>query len=161
MVYRIYVEPDSGHPYDPHTKTSVYSKPCICTTVADDIYRNRSADDHSIYYIWQNVGICGTADGIFCVSDSVHPALYGAGNKFEKSICASLWRIAVKGGMKDELDKSLDKIIWNNEVYGTRYGILGIDCSCDRGCDPYECNILEYGADRKIKDKIFPSKIRK
>lgn len=23
--------------------------------------------------------------------------------------------------MKDELDKSLDKIIWNNEVYGTRY----------------------------------------
>lgn len=26
--------------------------------------------------------------------------------------------------MKDELDKSLDKIIWNNEVYGTRYGIL-------------------------------------
>ena len=78
-----------------------------------------------------------------------------------KSICASLWRIAVKGGMKDELDKSLDKIIWNNEVYGTRYGILGIDCSCDRGCDPYECNILEYGADRKIKDKIFPSKIRK
>ena len=89
------------------------------------------------------------------------PALYGAGNKFEKSICASLWRIAVKGGMKDELDKSLDKIIWNNEVYGTRYGILGIDCSCDRGCDPYECNILEYGADRKIKDKIFPSKIRK
>ena len=122
MVYRIYVEPDSGHPYDPHTKPSVYSKPCICTTDADDIYRNRSADDHSIYYIWQNVGICGTADGIFCVPDSVHPALYGAGNKFEKSICASLWRIAVKGGMKDELDKSLDKIIWNNEVMGLDMG---------------------------------------
>ena len=62
------------------------------------------------------------ADGIFCVSDSVHPALYGAGNKFEKSICASLWRIAVKGGMKDELDKSLDKIIWNNEVMGLDMG---------------------------------------
>ena len=59
------MEPDSGHPYDPHTKTSVYSKPCICTTDADDIYRNRSADDHSIYYIWQNVGFVALPTAYF------------------------------------------------------------------------------------------------
>ena len=68
------------------------------------------------------LGFVALPTALFCVSDSVHPALYGAGNKFEKSICASLWRIAVKGGMKDELDKSLDKIIWNNEVMGLGMG---------------------------------------
>ena len=52
---------------------------------------------------------------------------------------------------------------WTNlwiKLFGTTK-FMGLDSSCDRGCDPYECNILEYGADRKIKDKIFPSKIRK
>ena len=38
---------------------------CICTTDADDIYRNRSADDHSIYYIWQNVGFVALPTAYF------------------------------------------------------------------------------------------------
>ena len=64
--------------------------------------------------------------------------------------------------MKDELDKSLDKIIWNNEVYGTRYGFWVSIAVVIVVCDPYECNILEYGADRKIdRIKIFPLKNQK
>lgn len=97
MVCRIHVEPDAGHSYDPHSKVSVYPEPGICPIDAADLYWNRNSYHYSIYRVWKNVGICGIAGELFCLSDSVHPALHGVGNQPEKSLCAALRRTALKG----------------------------------------------------------------
>jgi hypothetical protein len=55
----------------------------------------------------------------------------------------------------------MDEFVRKNGAVRNQYGVLGGDGNYSSYCNLNECNILEYGADRKIKDKIFPSKIRK
>ena len=99
------MEPNAGYSYDPYSKAPIYSEPCIGSVDVSDLYRNCSSNLYSVYSIWKNVGICDIAGELFCLSDSVHPALYGTGDKSKKGLCAALRRIALKGDLKNELDK--------------------------------------------------------
>ena len=98
------------------------------------------------YAAWCSAGVCCPARRLFCLSDPLHSAVYGAGDQPEKSLCASLRRAAVKGGAHDELEGYLDDAVWHSGFVRTRHGLLGVHGSsrADRGRD--ECRLLGHEA---------------
>ena len=141
MVCRIHVDPDSGYPYDPYTKASVYPEPCIRTSNIAYHDRYCSSDSNSIYTIWSCAWSCSITGIILCISDSMYSAVYDAGDKLEKSICPLLWRTALGGG-KNELERIMDDTFWNLWLARTQYGILGIYGCCAVDRNTHECSIL-------------------
>ena len=113
------MEPDPCDSHDPYTEDSVYPEPGFCTVDIIDLYGYRGVDHYSLYRFRHDVGIRSIAAELFCILNSLHPALYDAGNQLKKSVCASLWRAAMrKGGLKNELGKNLDEFIRNNKPVG-------------------------------------------
>ena len=51
-------------------------------------------------------------------SEYLHPALHGAGDQLEKSLCPSLWRTALRR-RNDELEGNLDDSFRNHRMAGS------------------------------------------
>lgn len=90
------MEPDAGHSHDPYSEASIYPEPRLRFLDIADLYGDCSTHDYSIYSVWENAGLCGTAGNLFCLPDSVYPAIYGISDKPEKGLCTALWRAALK-----------------------------------------------------------------
>ena len=118
MVCRIHVEPDAGHSHDPHPEAALHSEPRLCSCDLAHHDWNHGSNHYSLYSLWNDVGICRSACNILCLSDSLHPAVYGAGNQLEKSLCPSLWRTALRR-CNDELEGNLDDSFRNHRMAGS------------------------------------------
>ena len=68
---------------------------------------NYGSDHYSVYCVWNYAGICRIACNILCLSDSMYSGVYDSGNKFEKSLCPSFRRTALRR-CNDELERTLD-----------------------------------------------------
>jgi len=148
MVCGIHVEPDAGHSYDPYTQAALYPEPCFCTSDIDDDDGNRSINHHPVYPVWYDAGIRRTACELFPLSDSLHPALYAAGNQFEKSVRSSLWRAVVKEDTGYDYDRYLDEVIWSHRIPWIEHGLLGIHDCCCCDCHSYECCFLGHETEK-------------
>ena len=83
-----------------------------------------------------------------CVSASVYLIVYGFGNKLEKGLCPSFWRIALRR-CSYELERTLDDTFWNYGMSWSEYGILdGFRCRIT-DCNSYERPILVYEAENR------------
>ena len=85
---------------------------------------------------------------ILCVSASVYLIVYDFGNKLEKSLCPSLWRIALRR-CNNELERTLDDTFWNYGMAWSEHRILGGFSCCITDCNSYERPILVYEAENR------------
>ena len=148
MLFRSYVEPDISDPHDPYTEAPIYPEPGICS--CDIPYNDRDYDSnrHTIYDIWKTSWICGTASSILCISASVYLIVYGFGNKLEKGLCPSFWRIALRR-CNNELERTLDDTFWNYGMAWSEHRILGGISCCITNCNSYERPLLVYEAENR------------
>lgn len=86
LVCGVHVEPDPGHPHDPHPQDPLYPEPGLGAPDPADLHRYRGADGHSLHPAGGPSGLCRPAGELLCLSDPLHPALYGPGHQPEKSL---------------------------------------------------------------------------
>ena len=75
-------------------------------------------------------------------------AYFGFGNKLEKGLCPSFWRIALRR-CNNELERTLDDTFWNYGMAWSKHGILGGFSCRITDCNSHECPILVYEAENR------------
>ena len=78
--------------------------------------------------------------------------VYDFGNKLEKGLCPSLWRIALRR-CNNELERTLDDTFWNYGMAWSEHGILGGFSCRITDCNSHECPILVYETENR-KQKL-------
>lgn len=117
VVYRVHVEPNSGHPHDTHSQAALLSKSRICPRHTVDCCRNDGAHRNSLYAVGRHTGVRRPSRTVFPLSCPMYRALYVVGDQYQKSLCAPLWPAVVRR-YDDELERTLAQPVGNHRVFG-------------------------------------------